>query len=127
MSIRLKNKIKRVVPLLTLVCASCIVLNETGLNPGHIKGSEVRDRLLSAAIVTEAALSGAVLGVIYISPSTWFTSIVAGIQPDKYYKEREVDTCVSDIHNSKLPEAALGLAHVAFRCKLEPDDILLDP
>ena len=112
---------------LLLFGSSCFVLNETGLNFGHIKGSEAADKILSAAIVTEAALAATTLGVVYISPSTFFTSVIAGIQLEEYYKEREVDACVADIHNLKMPEVALGFDYLAFSCKLEPDNILLDP
>ena len=110
-----------------LSLSSCLVLNETGLNPGHITGDEAADRILNAVVVTHALTTAAMFGKVYLPEWTFIADILAGIDRDKYYKESEVDDCVKDISRLKYPETFFGSTYVAIKCKLQPDNMIFDP
>ena len=80
-------------------------MNQVGLNPGHETGQD-------AALCPYCGRD---------------QSRHAGIDREKYYKTREVDTCIQEILTLKMPGAFLGPAFTAQQCDLQPDNILLDP
>jgi small lipoprotein (TIGR04452 family) len=98
--------------ILTLVIAvvvfsNCLLLNPLGLNVGREKGSEVADRMVTAAItadLTSSALVSSLIrtNVVFISIFSLIADDIAGIEEDKYYIKSDVDACVSDIEKQGI-------------------------
>lgn len=95
--------------ILTLVIAvvvfsNCLLLNPLGLNVGREKGSEVADRMVTAAItadlISSVIFSAAYrVNIVYVSVGSLIADDIAGIEEDKYYIKSDVDKCVKDIED----------------------------
>ena len=103
---------------------NCLLFNMLSLNPGHEKGSVAAGRITDAAIKQDLISYTVILGRPSVSILSIIADDLAGIEPGKYYKTKEVDACISEI-NSLGWVISGGLA--AATCNIQPDNILLDP
>lgn len=92
--------------------SGCLLFNKLGVNPDSIKGTEASDRVFTAALI-----GGLVAGD---RVSAFFTDALAGIEPDEYYKTKDVETCESNLLFIS-PFISFGRLIFLSTCKLEPD------
>ncbi|MDH5654668.1 MAG: TIGR04452 family lipoprotein [Spirochaetia bacterium] len=113
--------------------SSCILFNVLGLNPGHEKGSVAASRIQSEAILIDIIRVSAistVIGVPFSSPLvlSLLADKLANIDPDAYYKTREIDECINAMWT--IVGLTFGTAYVIKvneACEIDADNAILDP
>lgn len=106
--------------LLLLASPGCLLLNEIGLNPGHVSGSEAKDIILDKTLINAAlflaARSQTNAALVFLAPT------LAGINDDEYYKRSEVQECADQLFLWQYISTVLA----PFACSLQPDNAIVD-
>lgn len=103
-----------------VLIGNCAILNPIGLNSGRIKGDEAKSKIQETAILNDVLLSTAFFGSPTVSLLTILAPQLSGIDPGKYYLEKDVNKCISDLNSIGL--LLLGQGITAALCDLQPAD-----
>lgn len=118
-----------------LLFSQCLLMNEIGLNPGHVSGSEakeiIQDKMFFPIFLDILVLPVAPsLGPDFVAFAQQKTVLdfmaaeLAGIQDDKFYKRSEVESCGETLRSFGI----IGISHLNFAgCNLKPDNAIYDP
>ncbi|MCE9501494.1 MAG: TIGR04452 family lipoprotein [Leptospira sp.] len=116
--------------ILLSLTGHCLILDKAGLTiPDRITGSEAKNKIITAAVITDLVNSSILSGGrgTYVSILSLLTDKVAGINTSGYYVTSEVDACVKNIRGATgfILGSFLTVALVN-KCHLKEDKKILD-
>lgn len=102
---------------LSAALSGCLLVDEIGLNPSAIKGTDAANRIVHAAVIADLPWGG-------VSILALVADVIAGVESDAYYTRSSVEDCEKSIKG--ITGFILGptIANV-LKCKLVKDPTII--